>query len=80
MIKYDDTALVTCIDNQQTVKAEILDFKPQVLLSVSFEKSIKLILKYISKSDEYQTELYGRTFVSKGPKAHHVKSSRFDNK
>lgn len=76
MIKYDDTAMVTCVDNRQTVKAEILEFKPQVLLSISLEKSIKLVLKYVTKSDEYQAELYGRTFVSKGPKSHHIKTSR----
>ena len=76
MIRYDDTAMVTCVDNGQTVKAEILEFKPQVLLSISLEKSIKLVLKYVTKSDEYQAELYGRTFVSKGPKSHHIKTSR----
>lgn len=76
MIKYDDTAMVTCVDNGQTVKAEILEFKPQVLLSISLEKSIKLVLKYVIKSDEYQAELYGRTFVSKGPKATHIKTGR----
>ena len=76
MIKYDDTAMVTCVDNGQTVKAEILEFNPQVLLSISLEKSIKLVLKYVTKSDEYQAELYGRTFVSKGPKSHYIKTSR----
>ena len=76
MIKYDDTAMITCVDNGQTVKAEILEFKPQVLLSISLEKSIKLVLKYAIKSDEYQAELYGRTFVSKGPKSHHIKTTR----
>jgi len=76
MIKYDDTAMVTCVDNGQTVKADILEFKPQVLMSISLEKSIKLVLKYAIKSDEYQAELYGRTFVSKGPKSHHIKTGR----
>jgi hypothetical protein len=76
MVRYDDTAQVTCIDNGQTVKADILDFKPQVLMSVALANSVKVVLKYVAKSDEYQTELYGRTFVSKGPKAHHVKTGR----
>jgi hypothetical protein len=76
MVRYDDTAQVTCIDNGQTVKADILDFKPQVLMSVALANSVKVVLKYVAKSDEYQTELYGRTFVSKGPKAHHVKTVR----
>jgi hypothetical protein len=77
MIKYDETCSVTCVDNGQVVDADILDFKPQLLLSISLQKSIKLVLKYASKSDEYQGELYGRTFVSKGPKGRHVNTTRF---
>ena len=76
MIKYEETAQVTCVDNNQTVKADILDFKPQVLLTVSLERSIKLTLKYNTKMDEYQGELYGRTFVSKGPKGRHYTTGR----
>lgn len=76
MIKYDETAKVKCIDNSQTITADVLDFKPQVLLSVSLEKKIKLVLKYNSRSDEYQGELYGRTFVSKGPKGTHYSTGR----
>lgn len=76
MIRYDDTVKVTCVDNNQTVDAEILDFKPQVLLSVSLDRKIKLILKYATKSNEYQGELYGRTFISKGPKETHYSTAK----
>lgn len=76
MIRYEDTCQVKCIDNNQTVTAEILEFKPQVLLSISLQKSIKLVLKYNTKFDEYQGELYGRTFVSKGPKGTHYTIGR----
>ena len=76
MIRYEDKAKVICVDNNQSVDAEILEFKPQVLLSVSLERSIKLTLKYNLKSDEYQGELYGRTFVSKGPKGRHYSVGR----
>ena len=75
-VRYEDTAQVTCVDNNQTVKAEVLDFKPQVMLSVSLEKSIKIVLKYNTKSDEYQGELYGRTFISKGPRGTYVRTGR----
>ena len=64
------------MDNGQTVKADIPEFKPQILLSVSLEKSIKIVLKYNAKSDEYQGELYGRTFISKGPRGTHYSTSR----
>ena len=76
MIRYDETAQVKCVDNGEVVTADVLDFKPQVLLSVSLNKSLKLVLKYATKSDEYQGDLYGRTFVSKGPKANHYKIGR----
>jgi hypothetical protein len=76
MIRYDEIAQVTCVDNNQTVTADVLDFKPSVLLSISLDKSIKLILKYNTKSDEYQGDLYGRTFISKGPKGKHYTNGR----
>jgi hypothetical protein len=76
MIKYDDIAKVTCVDNGQTIVADILDFKPQVLMSVSLEKKLKVVLKYNTRSNEYQGELYGRTFVSKGPKETHYSTGR----
>jgi hypothetical protein len=76
MIRYDDKAKVTCVDNGQTVDAEILEFKPQVVMSISLDRKIKLVLKYVARSDEYQGELYGRTFTSKGPKATHYTTGR----
>lgn len=76
MIRYDETAQVRCVDNGQTVTADVLEFKPQVLLSISLNKSIKVILKYSTNSDEYQGDLYGRTFVSKGPKGTHYSTGR----
>lgn len=76
MIRYEDSTRVTCVDNGQTVDAEVLEFKPQLLLSISLNRSIKLILKYSSKSNEYQGDLYGRTFVSKGPKGTHYSTGR----
>ena len=76
MIRYEETCQVKCVDNGQTVVADVLDFKPGVLLSVSLNKSIKLILKYALKSDEYQGDLYGRTFISNGPKGKHYTTGR----
>jgi len=76
MIRYDDIAKVTCVDNNQTVNGEVLEFKPQSMLSVSLEKSIKIVLKYNQKNDEYQGELYGRTFISKGPRGTYVRTGR----
>jgi hypothetical protein len=68
MKQYSDTVTVKCVDNNMSVTAEVLDFKPNVLLSLSLDRSIKLTLRYNQTSDEYQGELYGRTFITKGPK------------
>jgi hypothetical protein len=76
MIRYENTAQVTCVDNNKTVTAEVLDFNPQKTLSVSLDRAIKLILKYAPKSDEYQGEMYGRTFVTKGPKGTYYSNGR----
>lgn len=76
MIRYEETCKVTCVDNNETVTADILEFKPQLLLSVSLNKTIKMVLKYTNKSDEYQGDLYGRTFISKGPKGRHYTTGR----
>ena len=76
MIKYEETCQVKCVDNGQVVDADVLDFKPQIILSVSLDRSIKLVLKYNSKTDEYQGDLYGRTFITKGPKGTYFKTGR----
>lgn len=77
MIRYEDTAKVTCVDNGETVVAEILEFRPELSLSVSLERKIKLTLKFDARSGEYQADLYGRTFISKGPKGtHYTKAKR----
>lgn len=67
-IRYADTAKITCVDTNQTVEADVLNFEPERILSVSLQKSIKLILKYNHITNEYFGDLYGRTFISKGPK------------
>lgn len=76
MIRYEDTAKVTCVDNGETVIAEILEFRPEFSMSVSLERKIKLTLKFDARSSEYQADLYGRTFVSKGPKGTHYTTTK----
>jgi hypothetical protein len=76
MIRYEETCQVKCVDNGEVVTADILDFKPQNILSVSLQKSIKLVLKYNPKTDEYQGDLYGRTFITSGPKGTYFKTGR----
>lgn len=76
MIRYDEDCKVTCVDNGKVVTADVLNFSPQKTLSVSLDRSVKLVLKYSEKNDEYQGDLYGRTFVSNGPKGNTYTTSR----
>jgi hypothetical protein len=68
-VRYGDTVQVTCVDNGQTLVADVLSFDPEKFLSVSLQKSIKLGMKYNTNTKEYFGDLYGKTFTSKGPTA-----------
>jgi len=64
---YSDTCEVYNVDKNQTVTAEILDFYPKQTLSVALQRSLKLVLRYNEKFDEYQASMAGFNLTSKGP-------------
>ncbi len=75
MSRYiDETCQVTCEDNDKVVLADILDFKENKLLSVSLNKSLKLVMIWNGKI--YEGKMSGLTFVSKGPKIVETKDGR----
>ena len=76
MIRYAETAEVTCVDNNQKVQTDVLSFEPLKLLTVSIQKSIKLVMKYNVNTGEYFGELYGKTFVTTGPKPTYYSDGR----
>jgi hypothetical protein len=65
-IQYEDTCKVTCEDNGKVVDADILDFREGKTLSVSLNKSIKLIMPWNGRI--YEGKMMGMSFVSNGPK------------
>jgi len=67
-VKYEDKAMVTCIDNEKTLEAEVLSFLPEKKLAVSVDRLVKLELQYKPQPKEYQGHVMGKTFISKGPK------------
>lgn len=74
MPKYiDDTCEVRCEDNDKVVKADILNFQEGKTLSVSLNKSLKLVMPWNGKI--YEGKMSGLTFVSKGPKITETKES-----
>jgi hypothetical protein len=48
MIRYDDKTKVTCVDNGQTVDAEVLEFKPQ-LLNTKVICTVELLFQRVQK-------------------------------
>ncbi len=69
-----DVCEVTCEDNDKVVTADILDFKEHKMLSVSLNKSLKLLMPWNGKI--YEGKMSGLTFVSKGPTITETKESR----
>lgn len=69
-----ETCNVVCEDNGKVVPADILDFKDKKSLSVSLNKSIKLIMPFNGKV--YEGKMSGLTFTSDGPKVTDVKTGR----
>jgi len=64
--RFEETCRVTCEDNGKTVDADILDFKQNKSLSVSLNKSLKLIMAWNGRV--YEGRMGGLSFVSSGPK------------
>ena len=62
---YQDTCEIHNTDNNRTVNAEILDYKKGDTLSVSIDRTIKLILKWNGKV--YVGNSAGMEFTSFGP-------------
>jgi hypothetical protein len=70
----DDTCLVTCVDNDKVITAELLDFKEKRLLSVSLNRSMRLNMQWNGMI--YEAKMSGMTFTSSGPKITVTKSPR----
>lgn len=65
--QYSDTAQIKCVDNNKVMQVDILSFAPQKSLAVSVQKSLKLHMKYNDRTNVYEGNMAGLTFVSSGP-------------
>lgn len=73
-VRFDETCKVTCEDNGKVVTADVLDFKEGKTLSVSLNKSLKLVMPFNGKV--YEGRMSGMSFVSDGPKGTVYKEGR----
>ena len=74
MIRYEDTCKVKCEDNGKVVDADVLEFKEGKTLSVSLNKSLKLVMPFNGRI--YEGRMGGMSFVSEGPKGQKYSEGR----
>lgn len=65
---YADTVDLHCTDKNEIVPAEILEFRPGILISVSIQRKIKMILKFNHRGNNYVGSMAGLEFTTSGPK------------
>ena len=64
---YASTCKLKNTNNEKIVEAEILEFKPSRSLTVSVNRSVKVILKYEDRNKIYVGNMAGMEFTSTGP-------------
>tara|TARA_B100001287_G_scaffold248430_1_gene227637 strand:- start:41 stop:271 length:231 start_codon:yes stop_codon:yes gene_type:complete len=74
MIKYEQKCNVTCNDNDNTVEADIISFKPEDRLIVAIAGN-KIQLNY-NRHGRYIGSKVGMEFISEGPKQYEVNMGR----
>lgn len=65
--EYADIVKLTCIENNQTLEAEILDYRPAYSLTVSVNRQVKVYLKYNNMSKKYTGNVGRLEFETAGP-------------
>jgi hypothetical protein len=70
---YDDKCSITCTDKDQTVEAEVMEFRPKQHLTVVLAAN-KIHMKYNGKL--YIGNAIGMEFTSHGPEEHEIKQGR----
>jgi hypothetical protein len=74
-VEHDDKCKLYCTDNEKTVTAEVMHFRPQDGLTVVLAES-KIVMKYNKQHDIYIGGLMGMEFTTKGPKYYEVNDFR----
>ena len=67
-MKYEDTCKLKNTNNGVVVTAEVMDFKPQRMLTVTLNRSVKVSLNYLERTNIYVGTMAGVEFTSDGPK------------
>lgn len=78
MIKttYEDTCVLHNTDRNENIEAEVLEYRPGTLLSVSIRRQIKMTLLYNQRGKVYVGSMAGYEFTTPGPKERTVYQGR----
>lgn len=74
--EYADVVVLSCTENNQTIDAEILDYRPAYSLTVSVNRQVKVYLRYNNASKKYTGKVGSLEFETVGPTETHIKEGR----
>jgi hypothetical protein len=63
---YNDTVELTCLENGNSITAEVLDFTPAYMLTCSVNRQVKVYLRYNSADKRYKGNVGSLEFESTG--------------
>ena len=75
-IEYADVVTLNCTENNQTIAAEILDYRPAYSLTVSVNRQVKVFLRYNNASKTYTGKVGSLEFETAGPTETTIKQGR----
>jgi hypothetical protein len=73
---FDDTCAITELRSGKVAQAEVISHRPQQLLVVTINRSVKLTMPWNPKHEVYQGTMAGMEFESSGPVSRTVRVSR----
>lgn len=74
--EYADTVKLNCTENNQTIDAEILDYRPAYSLTVSVNRQVKVYLRYNNGTKKYAGNVGSLEFETEGPTETLIKEGR----
>lgn len=75
-VEYADTVKLNCTENNQTIDAELLDYRPAYSLTVSVNRQVKVYLRYNNASKKYTGNVGSLEFETTGPTETAIKQGR----
>lgn len=64
---YIDKVQLTCLENNKKLDGEVLDFRPAYMLTVSIDRTVRLVLRYNTEQKLYLGKVGSLEFSSTGP-------------